>query len=491
MIKKSRLIVIIGSMLLGAVLVLIAIGLVTIGDDGSPAHRVVAGLLFLLTGLGALLAVVVQKSMKTFARQAEQFATRDPLTYLYNQKTFWDYMGYEIERAKRHKYRFSIMLVDLDNFKIINDIHGHEAGDSYLCLFSSLFKAAIRKGDIAARYGGDNFAAILPVCDEAQAYIAAKRLHDSIHDAEFRLPDGSLIKLTGSISMAVYPDHAQDSLALYRVADSMLHQAKVLGRDRIGLPSDDLSADLLKGAGQKSIFILEAIRQKRVVPYFQPIVDVTKKEVMAYEVLTRIVMPERVVSASEFIEEAEGMGAIGKIDYLLIEQALATVKRHGYQGKLFFNLSPKALVLNEFMPTMRGFMDQFDVKPPQLVFEITERDTVKNLGLVEDIIHGLKDDGFQLAIDDFGVGYSSFRYLKLFKADFLKVDGDFIKSMSGENNKMEKAIVSNIASLAGDLGIKTIAEYVESESILDNVRLAGIDFAQGYFIRHPLPDLKM
>ncbi len=185
------------------------------------------------------------------------------------------------------------------------------------------------------------------------------------------------------------------------------------------------------------------------------------------------------------------MGAIGKIDYLLIEQALATVKRHGYQGKLFFNLSPKALVLNEFMPTMRGFMDQFDVKPPQLVFEITERDTVKNLGLVEDIIHGLKDDGFQLAIDDFGAGYSSFRYLKLFQADFLKVDGDFIKSMSGENNKMEKAIVSNIASLAGDLGIKTIAEYVESESILDDVRAAGIDFAQGYFIRHPLPDLKM
>lgn len=490
MTKKSKQIIIISSVLLGTALLLIAISLVTVGDDGSTLHRVVAGLLFMLTGLIALLAIVVLKSIKTFARQAEQFATRDPLTYLYNQKTFWDYLGSEIERAKRQKYRFSIMLVDLDNFTTVNDIHGHEAGDSYLCLFSKLFKASIRKVDIAARYGGDNFAAILPVCDEAQAYIAAKRFHESIKGAEFRLPDGSLIKLTISIGMAVYPDHAQDSLALYHVADSMLRQAKILGKDRIGVPSDDLNIDL-KSAGQKSIFILESIRLRRVVPYFQPIVDVDKKAVMAYEVLTRIVTSERVISAVEFIEEAEGMGAIGKIDYLLIEQALAAVKRHGYQGKLFFNLSPKALVMNEFMPTMRGFMDQFDVKPPQLVFEITERDTVKNLGQVEDIIHGLKEDGFQLAIDDFGAGYSSFQYLKTFNADFLKVDGDFIKSMSNDNNKMEKAIVSNIASLAGDLGIKTIAEYVESESILDNVRTAGIDFAQGYFIRHPLPDLNL
>ncbi len=167
------------------------------------------------------------------------------------------------------------------------------------------------------------------------------------------------------------------------------------------------------------------------------------------------------------------------------------MKRHGYQGKLFFNLSPKALVMNEFMPTMRGFMNYYRIEPQQLVFEITERDTVKKMSRVEKIVHGLKDDGFQLAIDDFGAGYSSFQYIKTFKVDYLKVDGEFIKSMSGENSVMEKAIVSNIASLAGELGIKTIAESVESQLILDQVRAAGIDFAQGYFIRHPLPDLNL
>ncbi len=147
--------------------------------------------------------------------------------------------------------------------------------------------------------------------------------------------------------------------------------------------------------------------------------------------------------------------------------------------------------MNEFMPTMRGFMNHYRVEPQQLVFEITERDTVKKLSQVENIIHGLKEDGFQLAIDDFGAGYSSFQYIKTFKVNFLKIDGEFIKSMIGENSKMERAIVSNIAALAGELDIKTIAESVESVSILDHVRSAGIDFAQGYFIRHPLPDLNM
>lgn len=489
--RKSKFIIFLGLMLVSVCLLAIAVGLMTVEDGGSKVRRAVAVLLFILSLFPFVIASIVFKYLNILARQVKQYETRDPLTYLYNQKTFRDLLGYEIDRAKRHKYSFSIMLVDLDDFKNINDVHGHEVGDTYLCEFSKVLKMAIRKGDSAARFGGDNFAALLPVCDEAQAYIVAKRLNDNIKENSFDLPDGALASTTLSIGLAVYPDHAQDAPSLFQVADSMLRQAKVCGKNRIGIPSDELSTNLLKSAGQKSIFIMESIKQKRVVPYFQPIVDAKTQLVLAYEVLTRIVMPERIVAAAEFIEEAEGMGAIGKIDYLLIDQALAEVKRSEYKGKLFFNLSPKALVMNEFMPTMRGFMTYYRVEPQQLVFEITERDTVKKLSQVEKIIHGLKEDGFQLAIDDFGAGYSSFQYIKMFKVDYLKVDGEFINSMIGENSKMEKAIVSNIAALAGELGIKTIAECVESASILDHVRSAGIDYAQGYFIRHPLPNLNL
>ncbi len=317
--KKSKFIIIFGLALVSVSMLLIAAGLVTVANDGSKAHKTVALLLLLLSLFPPAVTFIVLKRLNTFAAQAKQFATRDPLTFLYNQKTFWDHLGYEIERARRHKYSFSIMLVDLDNFKNINELHGHEAGDSYLCEFSTLLKAAIRKGDIAARYGGDNFAAVLPVCDESQAYVVAKRLHESVRDYAFRLPSGVLAVNTLSIGLAVYPDHALDAPTLFQVADSMLRQAKFSGKDRIGLPSDDLSIDVLKSAGQKSIFIMESIRLKRIVPFFQPIVGVETKTVMAYEVLTRIVMPDRIVSAADFIEEAEGMGAIGKIDYLLIE----------------------------------------------------------------------------------------------------------------------------------------------------------------------------
>jgi diguanylate cyclase (GGDEF)-like protein len=489
--KKNKAIIVSTLVVLSFGLLVIAAGMAAMTDGGYPAGRKIALALLLLSLLPVFLAVVIMKNLKEFARQAELFATRDSLTSLYNKNIFWDYLGYEIERAKRQKYRFAIMLVDLDDFKVINDAYSHEVGDSYLCTFSVLFKAAIRKGDIASRLGGDNFAAILPLCDESQAAIAALRLQESVRAQSFPLPDHSTAQVTLSIGMAVYPDHGQDAQALYDVADCMLHQAKVTGKDRVGSPGDELDTAFLKNASLKSIFILESIRMKRIVPYFQPIVDVENVGIMAYEVLTRIVSLEGVISAAEFIEEAEGMGAIRKIDYLLIEQAFDAVKRHGYTGKLFFNLSPKALLTNDFMPTMRSFMDQYNVKPPQLVFEITERETVKEFTKIEGIVHGLKDDGFQLAIDDFGSGYSSLQYLTRFRADYLKIDGAFIRSMSGVDNKKEKIIVSHIAKLAGDLGILTIAEYVESDEIMNHVKAAGIDYAQGYFTGRPRENLAL
>jgi len=486
--KKLRIITILSSLLLTLSLLLVAVSLVVFIPGDSFGKKMIIALMLALSPLPLIVASILLKTTAAYAKEAELFSTRDPLTNLYNQRTFWDFLGYEIERSKRQHYRFTLMIADLDNFKAINDLYGHEAGDAYLLEFTSRIKTAVRKGDIVARYGGDDFAAILPVCDEGQAYIAANRLLESLRDHTFLLPNGTEVQITASIGMAVFPDHAQDGQSLYLVADSMLHQAKNAGKDRVVLPSEQENLEVLKSAGEKSIFIMDAIRKKQIVPYFQPIVTVAGQAVLAYEVLTRIVTPERVFEASEFYEAAEGMGAIAKIDYLLMEQAFDVVKKNDYKGKLFLNLSPKALVLNEFIPTLRTMLVSYGLDPSQMVFEITERDTVKNLALVERIVNDLKKEGFQFAIDDFGSGYSSFQYIKLFKVDYLKVDGEFIRHMTG-NGGMEQAIVTNIANLAGLLGIKTIAEYVESEAILGNVKLAGIDFAQGYHIRRPMPDM--
>jgi diguanylate cyclase (GGDEF)-like protein len=486
--KKLNLIILISTFLLFLGVLAIAVSLALYVPGASREKNWMVVMLLFLSAVPLLLAALFRTVFTAYARQSEQFATRDPLTSLYNQGTFWDFLGYEIDRSLRQKYPFSIMLVDLDNFKTINDTHGHEAGDAYLIVFSKLLKTVLRKGDIVARYGGDDFAAILPVCDEAQAYIAAKRLLESLREQSFLLKDGTAVRITASIGMAVFPHHAKDAENLFLLADSMLHHAKDSGKDRVSIPSDEVDVNLLKSAGVKSIFIMDSIKKNLIVPYFQPIVSVNDKKILAYEVLTRIIAPDRVIPAIEFIEAAEGMGAIGKIDYMLIEKAFDLVKRNGYRGSLFLNLSPKALILNEFMPTVLKLMTGYGVEPSQLVFEITERDTVKNSSLIEKSVLNLKLQGFQIAIDDFGAGYSSFQYLRMFKVDFLKIDGEFIRNMSG-NGSMEQAIVSNIAKLAGDLGIKTIAEYVETEAILMNVRSAGVHYAQGYYIQHPQPGM--
>jgi diguanylate cyclase (GGDEF)-like protein len=470
-------------------LIALAVGLAVYVPGVSREKTVITVLLLALSPVPVIVAVLALKSIAASAEKAGHVPTRDRLTNLYNRATFWDFLGYEIERSKRQNYRFAIMLVDLDNFKAVNDQYGHEAGDAYLIEFSSLLKSATRKGDIVARYEGDNFAAILPVCDEAQSYIASKRLLDSLREHTLTLPDGTVTPaLTASAGVAVYPDHAKDAQSLFQLADGMLHHAKATGKDRVSIPSDEVELALLKSAGEKSIFIMDAIRKNRFVPYFQPIVSVHDGSLLAYEVLTRIVTPERVIPASEFIEEAEGMGAIAKIDYLLMDQAFDKVKQHRYTGKLFFNLSPKVLVMNEFMTTIRRLMAAYGIEPPQLVLEITERDTVKDLNLIERITRDLNQEGFQFAIDDFGSGYSSFQYIRLFRVDYLKVDGQFTRGMIGSDTT-DQFIMANIAALAGRLGIKTIAESVESELVLGNVRLAGVDYAQGFHIRRPMPDL--
>ncbi len=460
----------------------VGVGLAKSGAGPADATAVDSALDALIT------LVITAKTAASYSREAERFATRDPLTNLYNQMAFWDLLQHEAERSRRHRYKFSLLKIDIDNFKSINDVYGHDVGDMLLKELALVLKSAVRGGDLAARYAGDEFTAILPVCDEDQANTVARRIIENLRSFSVKLSNGSSVRQTVSIGVAVFPDHAKEAKDLYLMADNMLQQAKTMGKDRFTVPHDQREVDTMMSLREKNLLILEALAKRKFVPYFQPIVDVKKGNVLAYEVLTRIVLPDRVISAAEFIETAESMGAISKIDYQLIEQAFAKVQESGYQGKLFLNLSPKVLVLNEFVPTVRSMLKNFGLDPSKLVFEITERDTVKTLSYIEQHIRDLKREGFRFAIDDFGAGYSSFQYIKTFSIDFLKVDGEFIRNMT-PTNTIEKAIVSSIADLADKLGIKTIAEFVENKEILGEVESSGINYAQGYYIKRPSPDL--
>ncbi len=450
--------------------------------------RIIMAFLAVLAPIPVLGLLRLLSALQEHEQTVQRYATRDALTDLYNQNAFWDFLNYEIERSKRQYYRFSLLLADIDNFKTINDQYGHEAGDEVLRRFAAVFKATIRKGDIPARYAGDDFAAILPICDEAQAHVVAQRLLESARQAVVTLPGGRQVRITASAGISVYPHHARDAQDLFLLADSMMGQAKSGGKDQVILPQEDTDLLQLKSAGEKSLLVLEAIRERRIVPYFQPIISVDGKSVLAYEVLTRIVTADRVVPAAEFITVAESTGAVARLNLMLMDQAFRMANEKAYTGPLFINLSPKALVISDYLAGVRSLLREHGFRPDRVVFEITERDTVKNTRMIERTVRDLRQEGFRFAIDDFGSGYSSFQYIRMFDVEYLKVDGEFIRNMDGGMGA-EKAIVKSIAGLAEDLGIQTIAEYVETREILERVRSSGIKYAQGYFINRPSPHL--
>lgn len=206
-----------------------------------------------------------------------------------------------------------------------------------------------------------------------------------------------------------------------------------------------------------------------------------------YEVLCRIDLGDRVLSAYEFIDIAEKTGSIFKIDYLMIENAIRKLVETKNKSSLFINLSPKTLIISEFIPKVIGITDKYDIDAGRIVFELTERDTVKNILLLEKFVFNLKEKGYKFAIDDFGAGFSSYDYIKRFPVDYVKIDGDFIRNITKSSKDL--AIVESLLVLTKEFKIKTVAEFVENEEILEVVKGLGVDYAQGYFVGRPSENL--
>lgn len=459
-------------------------GIVGIGMQ-PQADQEPSRLLVVQSILATLLNVVGSvKAIDKYTKELEYYATRDPLTNLYNQRVFWELIDSEVNRSARHGHKFSLLVIDVDNFKSVNDSYGHGVGDSFLQMIVDGIRQAIRDDDLLSRYGGDEFVAILPGTDLVAAKIVAQRIIDTVAGVVMEAPDGAKVNASVSVGMAGYPDHAVASRDLFLFADNMMYRAKAEGKNRVLMPSDDDVVDVFRTLGEKSMLILNAIEERRVVPFFQPIINVQSGQVEAVEVLSRIQMADGTfMIADEYVAIAEKMGVMHKLDFIQLEKALVAVQESGYPGHLFINMSPRALVLNNFVQETRRIVSRFDIDPSRLVFEITERETIKNMALLDRFIATLRSEGFKLAIDDFGSGFSSFHYVKRFPIDFLKIEGDFILGM--KNSDKDRALVRSIVSLAKDLGIRTVAEYVEDAGVLDEVFSHEIDLAQGYHIHRP------
>ncbi len=463
-------------------------GVVGIGVQSESAWNTTRSLVIdsILTTLLNVVGSI--KAIHKYTKDLEYYATRDPLTNLFNQRAFWELITYEISRAERHDYSFALLVIDLDNFKNINDTWGHAIGDRYLVAFAAKVQETLRKGDIFARYGGDEFVILLPEADATQAVMVADRIRDVTEEFFVATPDGAKAKATTSIGLAVYPHHARNEKDLFLFADNMTYKAKGEGKNRVIFPTENDVVDVFREMGEKARLVRDAVDERKVIPYFQPIAPLLPGMPECCEVLCRIEMDGKIIAAGEFIEVAEDLGIVGRLDAILLDKAFAMVREEAYDGCLFVNLSPKSLIMAEFLPGIIGLADKYGIDRSRVVFELTERETVRNLTLLEKFVCDLKSQGFKFAIDDFGSGFSSFQYIRQFPIDYVKIEGVFVRNM--QNDYRDMAFVKTLATLAKEFNIRTIAEYIETGEILEAVRGAGIDYAQGFHVGYPSPFLR-
>ena len=447
-----------------------------------------AQLLVIEGALATLMNVVGSvKAIHRYTQELEFHATRDPLTQLHNQRVFWELLENEIARAKRHDERVALLVIDVDNFKSINDGHGHAFGDTYLQGLAGVIRAVTRGGDIVARYGGDEFVAILPATGLPDAMHVANRMLALAKHLDLTDPQGGTLACSVSIGLAVYPDHAADGKDLFVFADNMMYRAKADGRNRVAVPSgQDLPAQF-RCAGALTLGLFNAIEQQRIEAHFQPIVRVADGVAVAVEVLARLrEEDERLVVAADFVPLAEKAGLMYRIDLVVMRAALTHLAAARFDGEVFLNTSPRACVTPEFIPAVRRLAGEAGIAPGRLVFEITERETTHPTEQLDRFVASLKQEGFKFAVDDFGAGVASFHCVRRFPIDYLKIDGEFISHLPASDK--DRALVRNIVALARELGIRTVAEHVESAPVLAQLSALGIDLAQGYHLGRPAPE---
>jgi len=449
----------------------------------------------------SILAVMVMvvgssKALSRTLSELEYYSMHDPLTGLYNRRHFNAILDYEIGRSQRHHHEFSILLLDLDDFKDINDAYGHSTGDSALCGVAEVLRSHLRKGDLACRIGGDEFVVLLMETGRDGALKVASNIGMAMRSKSFIAANEKQFHLTVSIGIVTYPHDSENVTELLASIDLAMYRAKELGKDGAftveALGREHITESLGKRDLSEKLRI--ALQENRILPFYQPIIDCSNGEIFAYETLARLVEPDgELIVAGSFINTLEKYSLSRRLDRAIINSALEYKSRHinniDQRTKLFINLSAQEIQGRNILGYVEELCTQFNIPPSCIVFEILERDAISDMSNMRKFLSSLRGRGFGFALDDFGSGYNSFHYLRELHFDYVKIDGTFVRNIL--HSKIDFALVQNLSNLCQDIGIRTVAEFVENQETLDAVKAMGINYAQGHFIGMPGISMKL
>ncbi len=440
--------------------------------------------------IGAVVVFRDVTDVRALGRELVHQATHDPMTGMLNRREFENRAQQFLDSSRLASRTGALLYMDLDLFKAVNDTCGHLAGDELLKQLSILIRRRVRREDVLARMGGDEFAVLLQDCPPEKAAEIAEGLRRTVHDFRFVWEDRT-IDIGASIGVVHVSADSGDMNDVFRSADVACRIAKEEGRNRVHIYQPD---DLNVSSREREINWVQRIRQAiqhdGFVLYGQWIRPLARGRGLAThcEVLIRLRdLADGVFLSAAFLSAAERYHLMPSVDRWVVRAVFAALRDLPAASEMTFNinLSGQSLCDSDFLPFVLAELEQSGIAPSRLCFEITETAAVTHMSRAMALIEKLRAVGCRFALDDFGSGLSSFSYLKNMPVDFLKIDGAFVRNIPDDATDM--AMVSSINQVAHIMGIRTIAEYVETEAIRSALEGIGVDYGQGYALANPAP----
>lgn len=440
----------------------------------------------LITGFNEMIAEIEHKT-----QEVEQHAFYDALTGLANRRLLLRQLQQEVQRCARHQSAGALLYLDLDHFKYINDSLGHIAGDQLLASVAKRLSATIRRTDTAARVGGDEFVAIIsdiPRCSIANNALAVAESIRTAICAPHMLDDRTL-HTSPSIGITIFDEGNDNPHEIVKQADLAMYRAKEEGRNLLQFFEHDMQliAEQRLEIEQDLRYALEKDLDQLEL-YYQPQMN-SEHRILGAEALLRWHHPQKgSISPALFIPIAETTGLIHRLGQWLIDQAcqqLCRWKALGYDIPLAINVSPNEFLHTSFVDHISNTLSKYQIDPSMLELEITEGVLLRNIDEAVRIMEALQQTGLQISIDDFGTGYSSLQYLKSLPIAKLKIDQSFVQDITLDAN--DAAIVTTIIAMTKHLGLKVIAEGVETREEMLFLHRSGCNLFQGFYFSRPLP----